>query len=332
MSYQPATNTSNSAGLAHLASVFYKKTGLSRLMKKFVFRDACMDDMLPKAVGKTVQFFRYSNFGTNTTPTVEGTVGTGLSMTSKVLAATVSQYSAFITISDLANITAIDSQVTAASDLLGYQAGLSVDTMTRNVIDDQSAGTNQSLLGTYFRVADLRASRSALQAVDVEPFDDKNFLAVVHPFVSYDLVNDPAAGGLADIYKYTNPTGGPLVKYEDRGFVTNVAGCKVIESTNVKTGTDSNSNTTYRVYVFGKGGVGCVDLAGRAPSDVKDPAKQSFKINVVNGGVPSIPDPEGVIGAAVSYNFVFTSVILDGPAGIGGTYRYKTIDAISSIA
>lgn len=330
MAYQPATNNTTSAGLAHLASVYYKKKGLDRLQKKFVFRQVCMDDMLPKAVGRTVQFYRYSNFAANTTQTVEGTVGTGLSMTSKTLGATVSQYSAFITISDLINMTAIDSQVTAASDLLGYQAGLSVDTMTRNVIDDQSTGANQAILGSFYRVADLRAARSNLQAIDVEPFEDSNFLAIAHPFVTYDLVNDPAAGGLADIYKYTAPQSTPLVKYEDRGTVTHVAGCKLIESTNVKTGTSGGSNT-YRVYIFGKGGVGCVDLEGKAPSAVTDPSRQRFKINVVNGGTPSIPDPEGVIGAAVSYNFVFTTVILDGPAGIGGSYRYRTTDAVSSI-
>jgi hypothetical protein len=45
-----------------------------------------------------------------------------------------------------------------------------------------------------------------------------------------------------------------------------------------------------------------------------------------------VADPEGVISAAVSYNFIFTAVVLDGPAGIGGVYRYKTLDAQSSIA
>ncbi len=330
MAYSPATNTSSSAGLGHLASVYYKKKGLDRLMKKFQFRGVCTDDMLPKASGKTVQFYRYSNFSANTTPTTEGTVGTGLSMTSKVLGATVSQYTSFITISDLVNLTAIDSQVAIASDLLGYQAGLSVDTMTRNVIDDQSSSANLSVIGTYFRVADLRNHFTQLQAIDVEPFEDGNMYTILHPFVSYDIVNDPAAGGLADIFKFTAPEKSPLIKYEDRGVVTHVAGCKVVVSTNVKTGT-SGSNNTYRVYTFGKGGVGCVDLEGKGPSNVVDPSKQRFKINVVNGGVPSIPDPEGVIGALVSYNFVFTSVILDGPAGIGGSFRYRITDAISTV-
>lgn len=328
MAYQPAGNVTSSAGLAHLASVYYRKKGLDRLQKKFVFRDAAMKDMLPKQVGRTVQFFRYVNFAANTTPTTEGVVGTSLSLTSRIVSSTVSQYTAFITVADLLQDTALDPIVQNAAELLGYSAGLSVDTIMRNVIDAESANTNQNLLGTFLRVADLRNSRSSLQANDVLPFEDGEFFAVAHPFVTYDLVNDPAAGGLADIVKYTMPEKSPLVKYEDRGLVTHIAGTRLIESTNVLF--TAGSPNKYRVYVFGRNGIGAVDLEGRGPSDVHDPTKQRFRINVVKGE-PSIADPEGVIGAAVSYNFVFSGVVLDGPAGIGGVYRYRTIDAQSSI-
>lgn len=328
MAYQPAGNQTSSAGLAHLANVYYRKKGLDRLQKKFVFRDATMKDMLPKQVGRTVQFFRYLNFAANTTPTTEGTVGTSMSMTSKIVGATVSQYTSFITVSDLLQDTAIDPIVQNAAELLGYAAGLSVDTITRNVIDAEAGNVTQALLGTFFRVADLRNARSQMQANDVIPFEDGEFFAIAHPFSTYDLVNDPAAGGLADIFKYTQPEKQPLVKYEDRGLVTHVAGTRLIESTNVKITTGTNNK--YRIYIFGKNGVGSIDLEGRGPSDVNDPTKQRFKINVVKGE-PSIADPEGVIGAAVSYNFVFTAVVLEGPAGIGGNYRFRIIDAISSI-
>lgn len=328
MSYQPAGNVSSSAGLAHLANVYYRKKGLDRLQKKFVFRDACMKDMLPKAVGRTVQFFRYVNFAANTTPTTEGVVGTSLSMTSRVVGATVSQYTAYITVSDLLQDTAIDPIVQNAAELLGYSAGLSVDTITRNVIDAANSGASQALLSTFTRVEDLRAARSSLQANDVLPFEDGEFFAIFHPFVTYDIVNDPAAGGLADIFKYTQPEKTPLVKYEDRGLVTHVAGCRVIESTNVNF--TSGSPNLYRGYIFGKNGVGSVDLEGRGPSDINDPTKQRFRINVVKGE-PSIADPEGVIGAAVSYNFVFTALVLDGPSGIGGVYRFRELPCASSI-
>lgn len=330
MAYQPATNNTTSAGLAHLVSVFYKKKGLDRLEKKFVFREACMPDDLPKASGKTVQFFRYSNFTANTTPSVEGTVGTGLSMDSRPLGVTVSQYSSFITVSDLLEDTAIDSTVTEAADLLGYQAGLSVDTMTRNVIDNESGSTDQTLLsGNFMRVDDIRAAVHNLQGIDVQPFDNDEFFCILHPYVSFDVVNDPAANGYADIFKYTSPKDSQLVRREDRGLVTHVAGARVVESTNVKTQTGPNR---YRAYVFGKGAVGTVDLAGRGPTKVMDPKKQRFKIITHRSETGGMWDPEGLIRAAVAYNFATASVVLDGPAGIGGSYRYKTLDPQSSIA
>lgn len=329
MAYSPATNLTTSAGLPHVQVTYYKKKALDRLQKKFLFRNACMSDMIPKQEGRTVQWFRYFNLSANTTPSAEGTVGTGISPTSRVVSATVSQYTAFLTISDFLADTAIDPLVENHADLLGYQAGLSVDTITRNVIDAESASTDQTLLGSYFRVADLRNARHALQAIDVQPMDDGNFYCILHPYVSYDLVNDPAASGFADIFKYnTNVKDSALVQYEDRGTVTTVAGCRVVESTNVYTQTSPNK---YRVYIFGKDGIGCVDLAGRGPSKVTDPKKQRFVVKVIRPDA-SVADPEGVISAAVSYNFIFTAVVLDGPAGIGGVYRYKTLDPQSSIA
>jgi len=331
LAYTPAGNTTSSAGLSHLAAVLYRKKAMDRLQKKFVFRQACSKDMLQRQSGRSVQFFRYNNFGANVTPSTEGTVGSSLSLTSRIVQATVSQFSAFITVSDLAEATALDPIVVNASELLGYQAGLSVDTITRGVIDAEDIAASQTPLATYLRVSDLRNSRHSLQAVDVEPFDDGEFCVFAHPFSTYDLVNDPAAMGLADIFKYNaNVKETPLVKYEDRGIVTHIAGCKVVETTNSKI-TASGGNNLYRTYVFGKNGLACVDLEGKGPSDVTDPRKQRFKINVIKGGA-SIPDPEGLIGAAVSYNYVTTSVVTEGPPGIGGQHRFKLIDAQSSIA
>lgn len=328
MAYAPAGNLTSTASLGHLQALYYKRRGLDRLQKKFKFHEVCEHDILPKQQGRTVVYFRYRNFSALTTPTSEGTVGNSQTMGSNVLQCTVSQYSAFITVSDLLRDTSIDPIVESAAELLGYQAGLSVDTIMRNVIDAESANTDLALIGSVLKVQDLRNARHQLQALDVQPFDDNEFRVILHPYSSFDLVNDPAAGGLADIVKYTAPANSPLVKYEDRGTVTRVAGCRVEESTNVKV--ISGTPNKYRVYVFGKGAVGCVDLEGRGPSYITDPNRERFKINVIPGSL-SVANPEGTIGGVVSYNFVFNAVVLDGPAGIGGTYRYRTLDAPSSI-
>lgn len=327
MAYSPATNLTTTATIAHGASVFYKKTGLDILQKKFRFGMAGMPDVVPKQSGRTVQWFRYANLAASSTEATEGTVGTGLGLTSHILTATVSQYADFISVSDLLADTLIDPVVQAASERLGYRAGLSVDTITKNVLNAENTGMAQTVLSTYLRVADLRNARHQLQAVDVEPSEsDGTFLAISHPFNTYDVVNDPAAGGLADIVKYTSPKDSALVRYEDRGLVATVGGCKLIESTNIAV-----SNTLYRTYVFGKNAFGIVDLEGRGPSKVTDPKTQRFNIRVITDRGDNIANPEGLIRAAVSYNFVFTAVVLEGPTGIGGTYRAKQIDAASTV-
>jgi len=328
MPYSPATNLTSSVGLPHVQTVVYRKKALDRLMTKFQFRQATMKDTIGKQEGRTVQWFRYNNPSAVTSVAAEGTVGTGTAASSRVVSATVSQYTAFMTISDFLEATAIDPVVSNTSDLLGYQGGLSVDTITRNVIDAASTATNQPLLATYLRVADIRSSRHGLQALNVMPFEDSKFLVLAHPYVTYDLVNDPSANGLADIVKYTAPQNTALVRYEDRGLIAEVAGCRVIETTNVFTQTTPNR---YRAYVFGKDGLGSLELAGKAPATVTDPAKQRFNIRVIRPD-PSIADPEGVIAAAVSYNFMYTVVFLEGPAGIGGVYRSRTLDPQSTIA
>lgn len=328
MAYTPATNLTTTATVAHGAAVFYKKTGLDILQKKFKFGMAAMSDVVPKQSGRTVQWFRYANLAASSTAATEGTVGTGLALTSHILTATVSQYADFISVSDLLEDTLIDPVVQNASERLGYRAGLSVDTMTKNVLDAENTGMAQTVLSTYLRVADLRNARHQLQAVDVEPSEsDGTFLAIAHPFATYDVVNDPAAGGLADIVKYTGPKDSALVKYEDRGMIATVGGCKLIESTNIS----AVSTDEYRTYIFGKNAFGTVDLEGRGPSKVTDPKSQRFAIRVIRDRGDNIANPEGLIRAAVSYNFVFTAVVLEGPTGIGGTYRGKQITAHSTV-
>ena len=332
MAYEPVplNNTTLSKTLAHYATVYYKKRGLDRLMKKFHFDRPCEHDILPRQSGRVVQFFRYNNMAANTTPkSPEGAVGTSQSVSSRVLTAYVSQYSDFITLSDLLVDTAIDPVVQSMAELLGYRAGLSVDTITRTIIDAEFSNASVSPLDTTnnkIATADFRNVRAILTGADVEPFDDGYFIAIMHPYVTYDLLNDSTANSLIDIQKYTKVPG-EMVKPEDRGHLATVAGFKIYESTNVWT---QATPARWRAYFFGKGGVGCVDLEGRGPNRITDPKKQRFDVSVIRGE-RSIYDPEGIIGAAVSYKFVYTAVVLEGPSGIGGTYRFRLMNAASGV-
>jgi len=325
MSYNPASNLSTSSGLGHLASVYYDRRALSGCRTKFMFWRLVDTRTLAKKQGKTIQFYRYSQLGANTSATTEGQVGTGLHINSATLSATVAQYADYISFSDLLVDTAIDGDIVGVgADLLGYRAGLSCDTIVRNELDSVAGSIDVSLLGDYFTGADAANVRTRLAGLNVMPFAGGYFRALAHPYVMYDFIHDPAVGGFQDVVKNLGGQGSErLFRMEDRGFVARFGSCEIWESTNVTT--VSGSPNKYRVYFAGYEGVAAIDLAGRGPSRIEDQNRQRFRINVVRGK-PSIADPEGKIRAAVSYNFVFVTKVLD-----TSPYRIRKIDAPTSL-
>ena len=331
MAYYPTPNTTSAAGFAHLQSVYYKRKGLDQLKTVFRFGDACEDDMIPLQNGRSIQWFRYALPTANTTPSVEGTVPTSGTFRSNTVGGDLSQYSSYISLSTMATRTAIDPIVEGAADYLGYQAGLTVDRLSRDVFDNESASTNQTLLnGTTPTIADFRASAAYLHGANVMPKEDGNFYAIVHPYNVFDLVNDPAANGYSDIFKHSDPNGTAIVNFNKgmRGTLDTLAGVRIVPTTNVY-----SSGGTYRAYVIGKGAMGKAALEGTKPTYVSDPQTERFAIKVkrFNGEI-SVPDPTGEIGAIASYYFTYLCVPLDGPAGIGGTYRWKSLDCATTLA
>lgn len=321
MAFAPASVKTTS--VAHAQEKFHKREALDQILKKFIFHSVGEKDNLAKMSGKTVQWFRYLKFAANTATKAEGEVGTGIDMASEVFSATVSQYTDFMTISDMAIDTLIDPVVSAASKNLGYRAGLSVDQIIRATVDAAAASIDQPALATYLSSRDISAAVSLMNGADVEPFDGSSFKVIASPFVTYDLIHDPTATGLIAIYSPTSPE--TVLRRDDRGRLrAHIFGADVFENTNVATLTGP---TRYRTYVFGKGGLGIVSLAGRGPSFVSNPKSERFNIRVIRNNGDQIADPEGVIAAAVSYNFVFTSVLLDTT-----DYRIRKIDTQSSIA
>jgi N4-gp56 family major capsid protein len=202
---------------------------------------------------------------------------------------------------------------------LGYRAGLSTDTICRIELDTAASSTDITPTGSNLTSSDLRRAKALLNGVDVQPKLGEDFLAILHPYVLYDIMSDNSAGGFIDVMRYSQPD------VAMTGEVGKIEGCRIVKSTNVKTSSDAAPNTLYSSYVVGEGAMGVVSLGGNGPSNVVDPRKQSFAVNVIPGK-PQIADPEGKIGFAVSYRFVFVAKLLDTT-----TYRYKTIPADPSI-
>lgn len=305
--FQPVINTTQSAGLQAVASqIYYKKTGLDRLMQTFRFYGTGDPDDIPKRSGRTVQWFRFNLLGANTTPSAEGVVGIPIPLGSNSFTATVEQYSDFTNLSTMVIDTAINDMVAQASEDMSYRAALSVDLTVRTEIE---ANPNAIIptQGQYFSSSDINAAITYLKAANVQPRADGGWMMILHPYMVYDLLSDNTAGGFIEIAKYANPQA--LIS----GEIGRIFNTRIVETTNVATvaGTGAQgANARYHGYIFGRGGIGIVSLAGRGPNNVVDPRRSTFNVNVIKA-TPSIYDPEGQIGAAVAYNYVFTVKTMD---------------------
>lgn len=331
MSYTPAGNLTSTGGINHLATVWYNRRALDQLKKRFRFYHAMEPDMIPRRSGKTVQWFRYTLLGANTSAASEGAVGSSNTLATTTLSGSVTEYSDFITVSTLLDETAIDPIVTNAAEQLGYSAGLSVDTINKAEFDTNSGAViSPGTISTYATVDDLRRCKALLEGADVRPKDEKYYICILHPYIIYDIKSDNTAGGWIDLLKYADMgkgEGSDLLAGtknpfdEPVGVVDNI---KIWATTNVTT-SGSAPNVLYSGYVVGRGAVGSVDLQGSGPSQVEDPSKQQFRINVIRGG-PQIADPAGMIGAATSYRYVYLAKTLDAT-----NFRYRIFKADASL-
>ena len=322
-----AGNLSSTATITHLATVYYERVALSSLRKVFHFDKLADNRVMPLRNGKTVQFFRYSQLGANTTATPEGeTVVPGQTLTSTTLSATVAQYADFMSFSDMLVDTSLDDIVTAGADILGYRAGLSVDTLVRNEIDSVAGSIDVTPLdANSFGGADLAQVRARLAGIDVKPFANGYFRALAHPFVLYDFINDPTAGGFQDVVKVLqNGQSDRFFQLEDRGMVAKFASVEMWESTNVTI--TAGSPNTYRVYIAGQEALSTIDLAGRGPARTEDQDRSPFRVDVLRNIPVGVANPEGKVKALVSYNFVFVTKILD-----TSPYRLRKLDVANSL-
>jgi N4-gp56 family major capsid protein len=325
MAYTPAGNTTVTSGINHFATVWYNRRALDQLKKRFRFYNACEPDMVPRRSGKTVQWFRYTLLGANTSVAPEGAVGNSNTLASTTISGTVQEFADFITISTLADETAIDPIVQNAAEQLGYSAGLSVDTIIKSEFDSNSGAVlTPGTIGTFATVDDIRRCKALLEGTDVRPKDEKYYFMITHPYIVYDIKSDATAGGFIDLMKWAKPQEfiEPNNPFDEPvGMIDNV---KIWATTNVTT-SGTAPNVLYSNYVVGRGAVGAVDLQGSGPSKIEDPTKQQFKINVIRGG-PQIADPAGMIGAAVSYRYVFLAKTLDST-----NLRYRIFKADASL-
>lgn len=308
MAYSPASTTTATGSLTHLASVHYDTVAIENLKPNLPFQEATERKVLPQRSGKNLQLFGYSTFGANTTPGTEGTVGTGVSPTTVTAQVAIAQYFDYMSFSDILIETAIDPVVADSAAEFGFRAALTVNTLTSNAFEAAvtTAGTPAQIDlvdNEFFSAALSRQGVMSLRGQNAKPKANGMFYGLIHPFVAYDLINDNTAGGVIDILKQTQSGQDQLMRGVQGYNVMDLAGVRYIETTTVPTYANypSTGKTGYATYIVGKDAVFTVSLGNTAIPD-----QRNFNL-ITRNWEATKSDPAGVIGATVAYNFRFAA-------------------------
>ena len=244
-------------GLSPEMKTFYDMTLIDEASANLVHDQFGQKRPIPANGGKTIEFRKFSSLPKATTALTEGVTPDGKSLTVTAITATVAQYGDYITQSDVLELTSLDNTILEATKLLGKQAGLTLDTIVRDKIHSE----NKSIFW-----ANDKASRTALTADDQltvkevqavvahlraqnAPTIGGKYVAIIHPYVAYDLMRDPE---WIDAHKYANPTN----LYE--GEIGEVAGVRFVQTTEAKI----YEGGVFSTLVFGEGAYGVTEISG----------------------------------------------------------------------
>ena len=248
-------------GLSAEMKTFYDMTLIDEATANLVHDQFGQKRPIPKNGGKTIEFRKFAPLAKALTPLDEGVTPAGKSLEVSTITAEVAQYGDFITQSDVLELTSLDNTILEATKLLGRQAGATLDTVVRNVMQ---SGTNV----TYCPKADGTAvtSRAGLDetcqlTVDVvnqvvaklraqnAPTIGGKYVAIIHPYVAYDLMSDPA---WIDAHKYAKPDN----LYE--GEIGEIGGVRFVQTTEAKI----YAGGVFGSLFFGEGAYGVTEISG----------------------------------------------------------------------
>ena len=250
------TNLTSSSGLTDEMKTYYSDYLIDNALPKLVHDQFGQKHPIPKNGGKTIEFRKYSPLPKLTTPLQEGVTPDGQSLTMSVVEATVAQYGGYITLSDMLLLTAIDNNLVQATKLLGAQAGATLDTITREVLN---GGTNVIFAGdksargdldgtSLLTVADIKKAVRLLKNQNTEKIDG-SYVGIIHPDIAYDLTNDPA---WKDVKTYSDPDDW----YE--GEIGKIFGVRFVETTEAKI----FDGGVYSTLILGDNAYGVTEISG----------------------------------------------------------------------
>ena len=260
-----AVQTTLLTGLSPENKTFYDMKLIDEASAQLVHDQFGQKRPIPAGGGKTIEFRKFSPLAKATTPIVEGVTPDGKSLTVTSVTSTVNQYGDYVTLSDVLELTSIDNTVLETTKLIGKQAGLTLDTIVRNIL---IAGTNVNYCpkigedGTETAVTS-RANLDATCKLTVKqiqkavaklranntPTINGDYVAIIHPYVAYDLMRDPE---WIDAHKYAAP------ENLYTGEIGKIAGVRFVQTSEAAI----LDGGVFCTLVFGEGAYGVTEITG----------------------------------------------------------------------
>ena len=200
------TQTGTGQDLSVEMKTFYDNALIENAKAKLIHDQFAQTRDIPKNNGKIIEFRRYAPFAKALTALTEGTTPAGQKLSVSNLTATVKQYGGYIELADMLIMTAFDDNIAAATKGMAQQAGDTLDTITREVIN---AGTNVQyanaqvaarylLVGGdataannhYLSVDGVRRAVRTLKVGKAQAIAGGNYVAIIHSDTAYDIMGD----------------------------------------------------------------------------------------------------------------------------------------------
>jgi N4-gp56 family major capsid protein len=166
--------------------------------------------------GGSVRFSFVDDITEQTTPLLENIDVDSVVLTSKALTVNMREYGTAVTNTALIRGTSMISLDPLIAERVGYNAGLSIDTLCRTALDqttvtydDGSTATIGSIGATSSPLsgAILRQGVATLRASNVRPLRGGNYVAVISPYQAQQLMSETTDTGFRWMVGYAGGTG-----------------------------------------------------------------------------------------------------------------------------
>lgn len=272
-----ALQTTISAGLADEMKTFYDRVLLTRTVPKLVHAKFGQRKRIPAHGGRIIEFRKFSGLAVATTPLTEGQLFTDLKdLTVTATTATVAQYGDAVGFSDIVSTTTIDPILTETTEILGEQAGETIDELVRDTLVAgttvlyQGTNTARNTIAANENITPADVLRIALQMeLNRARKIDGAWQAITHPRVIYDLMNTTEWREAQNYHRTGRIFTGEVGElYGVRFWTTDKAKFFADASNGAGAG---GAIDIYTVLVFGQEAFGVVDLAGHNLQTVFQP-------------------------------------------------------------